>query len=81
MLAYLRALFLDEFGDVGQRFEIIRLLEIQVVGENRQHLPATLGDVVRQKLDPVNAHQSEQRIVPSLKLGSCEFAIHRRELA
>ena len=37
--------------------EVIRHFEIQVVGENLQHVRAALGDVVRQEFNSVSAHQ------------------------
>ena len=39
--------------------EIIRLIDIQVVGKGLQHIGATLGDIVFQKLNSVAAHDSQ----------------------
>jgi hypothetical protein len=50
-------------------------IEIQILSENLQQVRAALGDVVRQQLNAVNAHQSKQRVVPPLeiRLGVFEF--------
>ena len=61
--------------------EFVRLIEIQVVGEDLQQIRAALGDVVRQKLDAVDAHQPEQRIVPPLEVGFSVLEFHGGELA
>ncbi len=65
----------------GSPIELVRLIEIQVVGEDLQHVRAALGDVVRQELDPVDAHQSEQGVVPLLEVGLPELEFDGGELA
>ena len=60
--------------------EVVRLLEIQVVGEDLQHIRAALGDVVRQELNPVGAHQSEKGVVPLFKVGLPELEFDGGEL-
>ena len=65
----------------GGAVEVVRLIEIQVVGEDLQHVRAALGDVVRQELDAVDAHQREQRVVPPLEVGLPELEFDGGELA
>ena len=61
--------------------QVVRLIEVQILGEDLQHIRAALGDVVRQQLDAVNAHQPEQRIVPLLEVGLPELEFDGGELA
>ena len=61
--------------------QLVRLIEIQIVGEDLQHVRAALGDVVRQQLDAVDAHQREQRVVPPLEVGLAELEFDGGELA
>ena len=61
--------------------EVVRLIEVQVVGEDLQHVRAALGDVVGQQLDAVDAHQREQRVVPLFKVGLAELDFDGGELA
>ena len=61
--------------------QVVRLVQIQIVGEDLQQVRATLGDVVRQQLDAVDAHQREQRVVPFLEIGLPELEFDGGELA
>ena len=61
--------------------EVVRLLKIQVVGEDLQHVRTALVDVVRQKLDPVSTHQSEKGEVALFKVGLLELKFDGGELA
>ena len=65
----------------GGPIEFVRLIQIQVLGEDLQHIRAALGDVVRQQLDAVDAHQREQRIVPPLEVRLPVLEFHGGELA
>ena len=65
----------------GGAIQVIRLVEIQILGEDLQQIRAALGDVVRQQLDPVDAHQSEQRVVPLLEVGLPVLEFDGGELA
>ena len=60
--------------------QVVRLIEVQIVGEDFQHVRAALGDVVRQELDPVDAHQREKGVVPLLELGLSELEFDGGEL-
>ena len=61
--------------------QVVRLIEVQILGEDLQQVRAALGNVVRQQLDAVEAHQREQRIVPPLEVGLAVFEFHGGELA
>ena len=57
-------------------------LGIEVIGQNFQHVGPALSDVVGQKLDPVDAHEREKRVVLFLEIaGLAIFGFHRGELA
>jgi hypothetical protein len=60
--------------------EIIFLIQIQVLGENLQHIRATFSDIVGQEFNAVGAHEAQERILPLLKLGLSEFEFHRCQL-
>ena len=61
--------------------EFVRLVHIQILGEDLQQIRAALGDVVRQQLDAVDAHQRQQRIVPPLEIRLSVLEFHGGELA
>ena len=48
--------------------------------EDRQQVGAALGDVVRQQLNPIDAHQPEQAIVTPLERAPPIAGIHRGQL-
>ena len=61
--------------------QVVRRVQIQILGEDFQQVRAALGDVVRQQLDAVDAHQREQRVVPPLEVGLAVLEFHGGQLA
>lgn len=61
---------------------LIRIVrQAKILGEYLQHIRPTFGDIVRQKLDAVAAHQRKQRVVPLLESRLAEFSFHSSQLA
>src|SRR5437870_6149824 len=65
----------------GGAIEIVRRIEVQILGEDLQQVLAALLDVVRQEFDAVNAHERQQSIVPPLEIGLAVFEFYGSELA
>jgi len=61
--------------------QVVLRSEVQILGEDRQQVRATLRDVVRQQLDAVEAHQPEQCVVPPLEVGLAVFEFHGSQFA
>ncbi len=84
MVAHLHGIPVDkierEHVESGE-IEVVRFLELQVSGEDLQQVCAAFDDVVRQKLDAVDAHEPEEREVPPLEIGLPVFHLHGGELA
>lgn len=59
--------------------QIFRLIEVQIRGEDLQQICAALSHVVRQKLNPINTHEREKRVVPFFKIGFAEFDFNSGE--
>jgi len=66
---------------VSGSIEVVRLLKVQVVGEDLQHVCAALDDVIRQKLNSVRAHQSEKGVVLLFEVGLSKLEFDRSEFA
>ena len=49
--------------------------------EDRQQVLTTLGDVVVEQLDAVDAHKPEQRVVAPLEIAAAVLRLDRGELA
>jgi len=54
---------------VGGAVDVIRFVDAEVIGEGLKHVCAALGDVVREQLDSVGAHNRQQGVVAALKVG------------
>src|SRR4051812_38497482 len=55
--------------------QLVRFIQVQKVGENFEQVRAALGDVIRQEINSVGAHQAEQGVVPffEVRLPELEF--------
>ena len=60
--------------------EVVRVLEVEIARKDLQHVPAALGDVVGEELDPVGAHEAEQGVVALLEVGLTELELDRSQL-
>lgn len=68
-------------GEERSAIQVIRRLEIQIPGEDFQEVRPALGDVVRQQLNAVDAHEREQGEVAPLEIRLAVFEFHGGELA
>ena len=61
--------------------ELIRFIQIQIVGKDFKHVRAALSDIVRQEFDPVGAHHRQQGVVSPLKVGLAELGLYGGQFA
>lgn len=57
--------------------KVIRLIQIQVVGEDLKHVRAAFSDIVRQEFNSVTAHHRQQGVMSPLKVGPAEARLDR----
>ena len=62
----------------GGAIKIVRLDQIQILRQDFQHIRPALGDIIRQQLDAVDAHQREYCIVSPLEVRFAVSKFHRR---
>ncbi len=63
------------------QIELIRFIQIQVVGEDLKHIRAALSDIVRQEFNPVGAHHRQQGVMSPLKVGLAELRLYGGQFA
>ena len=66
---------------VSGQIELIRFIQIQVLGEDLKHIRAALSDIVRQELNPIGAHHRQQGVMPPLKIGLAELGLYGGQFA
>ena len=61
--------------------KVICLIQIQILGEDIQHICAALSDIIRQDFNSVAAHHRQQCIVPLLKVRLAKLGLYGSKFA
>ena len=63
------------------QIELIRFIQIQVLGKDLKHIRAALSDIICQEFNPVGAHHRQQGVMPPLKVGLAELGLYGGQFA